>query len=250
MCLVALVWVASAAKGLFCGLFLHIAADGCVSPRRAPRPKLLCYFPKQIYVTGITLRNSRALRSTFSRLVTHPATHTRARVHTHTHTHVCTQTHLVLLQGSLLLHVRTVFAGDNSFDISHRHCREDRSEWTTTTTTTTTSSTSQMGGCFIQTIKKLNFSPDPSVLKTNTQCHDTVHTHIHRVCRLDLFEYVCLDTHICPAGSRGAPHPGGSLPNLHSAGLYGSEKDGNTKTYLEVNRRRRTEGRKQREIKI
>lgn len=57
-------------------------------------------------------------------------------------------------------------------------------------------------------------------------------------------------THVCPAESRGAPHPGGSLPNLHSAGLYGSEKDGNTKTYLEVNRRRKTEGRKQREIKI
>lgn len=112
---------------------------------------------------------------------------------THTCAHKLAQTHLVLLQGSLLLHVRTVFAGDNSFDISHRHCREDRSEWTTSTTTTTTSSTSQMGGCFIQTIKSWNSlrihqcacTAGKTGVNTDSQSQhtmlwqllDTVHTH-------------------------------------------------------------------------
>lgn len=58
-----------------------------------------------------------------------------------------------------------------------------------------------------------------------------------------------LSTHICPAKSRGALHPEGSLPNLHSAGLYGSETDGSTKTYLyEGQREEEKEGREQTEI--
>lgn len=94
----------------------------------ALRHNLLCYFPKQNYVTDIMLCNAHAHKNTFSCLDTHPPAHMCTCAHAYTHTH------LVLLQGSLLLHVRTVFAGYNSFDISHRHCREDRSELTTTTT--------------------------------------------------------------------------------------------------------------------
>ena len=50
-------------------------------------------------------------------------------------------------------------------------------------------------------------------------------------------------THICPAKSRGAPRPEGSPPDLHSAGLYDSGTDDNTKTYLEeMTRRNRQQG--------
>lgn len=44
---------------------------------------------------------------------------------------------------------------------------------------------------------------------------------------------ISLNTHVCPVKSRGAPPPEGSLPDLHSAGLYDSATDDNTKTYLE-----------------
>lgn len=72
------------------------------------------WFPKQIYVT---LDYATAVhRKTSSRLFTHPLLHPR------------TQTHLVLLQGSFLLHVRAVFARDDSFDIGHRHCRTHRGD--------------------------------------------------------------------------------------------------------------------------
>lgn len=92
----------AAAKGPFCGFALP---DGGCCCR--------C-FPKQIYVTADYA--TVVHRKTSSRLFTHPLLHPR------------TQTHLVLLQGSFLLHVRAVFARDNSFDISHRHCRTHRSE--------------------------------------------------------------------------------------------------------------------------
>lgn len=46
-------------------------------------------------------------------------------------------------------------------------------------------------------------------------------------------------TYICPAKSRGGLRPEGSLPNLHNAGLYGSETDGNTKTYLYESKKER-----------
>lgn len=58
---------------------------------------------------------------------------------------------------------------------------------------------------------------------------------------------ISLDTHICPVKSRGALHPEGSLPNLHSAGLYDLETDGNTKTYLEENMTRKEEGEEKRD---
>lgn len=67
-------------------LFLHNVADGHISLCRALTHKLLCYFPKQNYVTDIMLCNSHAHRKTISRLDAHPTTHTCARVHASTHT--------------------------------------------------------------------------------------------------------------------------------------------------------------------
>lgn len=109
-----------ATKGQFHDLLPHSAHRLIHLP--APAGELLCYFLKQIYITVITLCNSHAHPNTSSRPVPTP-TRPHARVRTRVR-----GTHLVLLQGSLLLHVRTVFAGDNSFDISHRHCGEDTSE--------------------------------------------------------------------------------------------------------------------------
>lgn len=53
---------------------------------------------------------------------------------------------------------------------------------------------------------------------------------------------ILLDTHVCPVKSRGAPPLEGSLPDLHSAGLYDLATDGNTKTYLEEMMRRKEDG--------
>lgn len=79
------VWFVSTLKGLLCDLLQHKAADRYIFRCRVLRPKLLCYFPKQIYVTDITLCNSHAYRNTSSCLVTHPPTHTNACVCAHVH---------------------------------------------------------------------------------------------------------------------------------------------------------------------
>lgn len=128
-------WFVCATKGLFCDLFPHYATDRSISLVATTE---LLFFPQQNYVTDIMLCNSYTHRNKFSCLDGYAPTHQ----HVCTCTHACahTDTYLVLLQGSLLLHVRTVFASDNSFDISHRHCKEDRSKLSMMTTTTTTTS--------------------------------------------------------------------------------------------------------------
>lgn len=157
---------------------------------RALRRKLLCYFLKRNYVTNVLVMQL----SHTQELILSPG-YTPTRPHTCTCARACvcarshTNTYLVLLQGSLFLHVRTVFASDNSFDISHRHCREDRSEFTTTTTTTTSSSSSWQlcysiwvlvlffFSFFLQVIKTLNF---PQI------CHcarPTRKTDVNTVCK-------------------------------------------------------------------
>ena len=57
-----------------------------------------------------------------------------------------------------------------------------------------------------------------------------------------------LNTHVCPVKSRGAPRPGDSPPDPHSAGLYDSETDGNTKIYLEEKVRREEQREERRRI--